>query len=268
MHISIKPGTTVTGAAGIGGGVVGEEVGTSAMLTGCEPEPPQPLTSPLPTLPPLEDTDILDIPWVDEMDPETWEQFPNSCGAMALYMFLQAEGRAVNLPTLIQHLREERPGGYDGYCCSQGWGVFPTPTPDPLGWCNEACVSAEGLANVARNHYGLAIESGDNWTRERVYQKLLSGHPVLALIRVDLSTDQFGHFVVIRGLVNQGQTVVFNDSYPTERGWNWTSEERRAAGESRREDWRRFDASWASAVDQNKDPLAREGHVRWAMAAQ
>jgi hypothetical protein len=244
-------------------------IGASVMLTGCEEE-----------LPPLEDTEILDVPWVDEMDPEIWEQYPNSCGAMALYMFLQAEGRSVNLPTLIQQLREERPGGYDGYCCTQGWGVFPTPTPDPLGWCNEACVSAEALADVARNHYGLDIESGDNWTRERVHQKLLEGHPVLALIRVDLRTlppdpedpynrDRgFGHFVVIRGLINEGRTVVFNDSYPTERGWYWTPEQRRAAGEAREEPWRKFDASWASGVDQGKDPLAPEGHVRWAMAVR
>ncbi len=188
---------------------------------------------------------------------------------MAMYMFLQAEGRPTDLSTLAQQLREERPGGYDGYCCSQGWGVLPPPTPDPLGWCNETCVSAEALADVARKHYGLAIDSGDNWTRERVHQKLLNGHPVLALVRVDLSIDQFGHFVVIRGLVNQGTRVVFNDSFPRDdrRTWNMSSEERRTIGEGRGEDWTDFDRSWASAVDKG-DPLAPEGHVRWAMAAK
>ena len=236
-------------------------MGTSVMLVGCKPP-----------LPPLEDTPILDVPWVDEMDPEIWEQYRNSCGAMALYMFLEAEGKDVNLPTLIQQLRDERPGGYDGYCCTWGqgpsWVGVPTPTPDPLGWCNEACVSAETLADVARKHYGMAIESGDNWTRERVHQKLLASHPVLALIRVNLSTSDFGHFVVIRGLVDQGRTVVFNDSYPDHEGWDWTVEERQAVGEGRWEDWSDFDDSWASAVDEDLDPLAPQGHVRWAMAAQ
>jgi hypothetical protein len=205
------------------------------------------------------------------MEPTTWEQYPNSCGAMALYMFLQAEGKSADLPTLIQQLQKERPGGYDGYCCSQGWyGAFPTPTPDPLGWCNEACVSAETLADVARSDYGLTIESGDNWTREKVHQKLLNGHPVLALVRVDLSTDEFGHFVVIRGLVDEGATVVLNDSFPrnNRHTWNMSSEERRAIGEGREVDWKKFDRSWASAVDASKDPLAPEGHIRWAMAVK
>jgi hypothetical protein len=114
----------------------------------------------------------------------------------------------------------------------------------------------------------MAIESGDNWTREKVHQKLSSGHPVLALIRVDLSTNQFGHFVVIRGMVDQGSTVVFNDSYPSNKLWDATSEQRRMAGESRRAKWRDFDRSWASAVDKGRDPLSPQGHVRWAMAAQ
>jgi RHS repeat-associated protein len=247
-------------------------VGTSAVLTGCQPEPPPPPPPPPPTLPPLEDTDILDVPWADEMTEDMRREYPNSCGLLALYMFLQAEGQTVDLATLAQQLRQERPGGYDGYCCYDSLdGVPATPTPDPLGWCNEACVSAEALADVTRRHYGMAIESGDNWTRERVHQKLLAGHPVLALVRVELSIDQFGHFVVIRGLVKQGATVVFNDSYPGEEYWYWnnvTAEERQAVGEGKREDWSDFDDSWASAIDKGLDPLALQGHVRWAMAVQ
>lgn len=226
--------------------------------------------TPRPPLPPLPDTPIIDAPWIDEMDPQTWEQYPNSCGAMALYMFLKAEHQQVNLPGLVNQLAAERPGGYDGYCCSDGWGIFPPPTPAPEPWCNAACVSAETLASVAQKYYGLAIESGDGWTRERVHTKLSQGHPVLALVRVDMSTTEFGHFVVIRGLVDQGATVVFNDSYPrNDRAtWDMSSEERRAIGEGRREDWYEFDASWASAVDHDLDPLAPKGHVRWAMAVR
>jgi RHS repeat-associated protein len=238
-------------------------------LAACDSEPP-------PTLPPLPDTSILDAPWADEMTQEMRREYPNSCGLLALYMFLQAEDQFVDLSTLAQQLRAERPGGYDGYCCTWGqgpsWEGVPTPTPDPLGWCNEACVSAETLADVARKHYGMAIESGDNWTRERVHAKLMGGHPVLALVRVDLSTNQFGHFVVIRGLIDQGATVVFNDSYPRDdrRTWNMSLEERRAMGEGRMADWHDFDRSWASNVDE-MDPLGGfefSGHVRWAMAAQ
>ena len=116
----------------------------------------------------------------------------------------------------------------------------------------------------------MAIDSGDGWTRERIHAKLMQRHPVLALIRVDMSTDQFGHFVVIRGFVDRGATVVLNDSFPRDdrETWQMPSDERRAVSEGRRADWNRFDASWASAVDQGKDPLAPNGHVRWAMAAQ
>jgi hypothetical protein len=156
------------------------------------PEPPQP--------PPLlEDTPIIDAPWVDEMG--DWNQAPNSCGPAALYMFLVAEGVTVEYQTLMNQLSQERPGGYDGYCCSQGWGVFPTPTPGPQGqsWCNEACTSAEALASVASKYYGLSIEFGDNWTRDKIHQKLMSGHPVVALVRSEFTTDHFGHFVLIRG---------------------------------------------------------------------
>jgi len=244
-------------------------------LPSYEPQPP--------SLPPVEDTDILDAPWVDEMDPQMWTQYPNSCGPAALYMFLKAEGKSVEYATLIDQLRQERPGGYDGYCCSQGQGPNwqswrdrgnPTATPDPGGWCNDVCVSAEALASVARKHYGMTIESGDNWTYARVNQKLRDGHAVLALIRVDLSTYQFGHFVVIRGLVDQGSKVVFNDSYPAEdyrdqEGGPSRSEERRTAGEGRRENWYDFDRSWASYIDP-MDPMEGSnfnGHVRWAMAS-
>jgi uncharacterized protein YvpB len=210
----------------------------------------------------------LEAPWVDE---QTWEmraEYPNSCGLLALYMFLQAEGKHVNLSTLARQLQGERPGGYDGYCCryDSSWEGVPSPSPDPLGWCNPACVSAEALADVARKYYGMEIESGDNWTSRRVRQKLVTGHPVLALVRVDLSTDQYGHFVVLRG--SSATEVVFNDSYPREEAWDWSPEERQAFGEGRTESWSQFDASWSSRVDINDDPLAPEGHARWAMAAQ
>ncbi|MBN1878417.1 MAG: C39 family peptidase [Anaerolineae bacterium] len=242
--------------------------------SGYEPDPLAPLPS-------LENTPILDVPWIDEMG-DLWVKYPNSCGVMALYMFLHGEGLAVDLDTLVQQLRQQRPGGYDGYCCSLGWGgQFPTPTPDPLGWCNRACVSAETLAEVARVYYGLTIESGDHWTRERVHHKLLNNHPVLALVRVELSTNQFGHFVVVRGLIDQGLTVVFNDSYPgsQRRYWRMTPEERQAIGDGREAEWSDFDRSWASQVD-SMDPQGKDtgghvgwasipefsGHVRWAMA--
>ena len=86
-------------------------------------------------------------------------------------------------------------------------------------------------------------------------------------MRVDLSTDQFGHFVVIRGFVEGGGTVVFNDSYPSGDYWNSSPQERRSAGELRTENWYDFDRSWASHVDVD-DPLSPEGHVRWAMAVR
>jgi hypothetical protein len=154
---------------------------------------------------------------------------------------------------------------------SDGWGQFPAPTPDPNGWCNETCVSSEALAIVARS-FGLSIDSRDNWTRTEVHQKLMQGHTVLALIRVDLSTHQFGHYVLIRGLVDQGATVVFNDSYPNgnDSTWDMTTEGRRGLGEARREPWTNFDRSWASSVDE-KDPMGGpgfQGHVRWAMSVQ
>ncbi len=234
--------------------------------------PPSPIPTPVPP--------ILDVPWADEMTQDMRRTYPNSCGLLALYMFLQGEQKPVDLSTLAQQLRGERPGGYDGYCCRYDpntWTGVPAPTPDPLGWCNQACVSAEALAAVARKYYGMAIESGDNWTRTRVHQKLLDGHPVIALVRVNLAASPprrffggggFGHFVVIRGLINQEETVVFNDSYPASEGWNWTAEQRRAVGEGRQEDWAKFDSSWASAVDQGDDPMSPEGHVRWAMAVR
>jgi hypothetical protein len=204
------------------------------------------------------------------MDEYNWSQYPNSCGPAALYMFLAAEGIDVDYPTLVDQLRQEQPGGYDGSCCRDD--LFPTPTPNPSGetWCNKACVSAEILAKTASKHYGLAIESGDNWTREMIHQKLMAGHPVLALVRSEFTTNYFGHFVLIRGLVDQGATVVLNDSYPGEEYWNVSAEERQAIGEGRRVDWYDFDRSWASHVD-SMDPLGGAdftGHVRWAMAVQ
>ncbi len=216
-----------------------------------------------------EDTAMIEMPWVDEMDQNMWNQYPNSCGAAALYMFLKGERVPVNFENLIHQLRKERPGGYDGYCCSDGWERFPTPTPDSEGWCNQACVSGEVLAKVARTYYGLNIESGDNWTHKKAFQKVSNGHPVLALIRAEMGRTRrhFGHFVVIRGFIDRGWTVVFNDSYPGEAYWNATSEVRRQVGENRAADWGDFDASWASAVDE-MDPLFSGGHVRWAMTVR
>jgi RHS repeat-associated protein len=113
------------------------------------------------------DTAVIDMPWVDEQSQQNWNRYPNSCGASALYMFLKAEGVSVNFDTLVQQLQNERPGGYNGYCCNNsvrdanGTYMLPTATPDPLGWCNEACVSGEALASVARKYYGLDIISGE-----------------------------------------------------------------------------------------------------------
>ena len=222
------------------------------------------------------DTAIIDVPWVDEQSEEMWNRYPNSCGAAALYMYLRGEGVDVALETLVQQLRNERPGGYDGYCCrtrisnARGESLLPAPTPDPLGWCNEACVSAETLAEVARKYYGLNVISGDNWTHSDVYEKVGAGHPVLALIRSELTRTYFGHFVVVRGFVDQGWTVVFNDSYPGEEYWDvrgGSSSIRRQVGERRTADWSVFDRSWASSVDE-MDPLSPGGHVRWAMAVR
>lgn len=100
------------------------------------------------------------MPWVDEMDWDSWVQYPNTCGAAALYMFLRGEGMVVDYPTLVQQLKAERPGGLDPYCGSDatGWPAdIPTPTPDPTGWSNPDCVSAETLADVGRKYYGMAI---------------------------------------------------------------------------------------------------------------
>lgn len=101
-----------------------------------------------------------------------------------------------------------------------------------------------------------------------MYNKLVAGHPVVALIRVNLSSSQFGHFVTIRGFIDGGWTVVFNDSYPAGSYVSRPEPERRLAGEGRQEEWNIFDASWASAVDRGEDPLSPDGHVRWAMAVE
>lgn len=171
------------------------------------------------------------------------------------------------MPPLLIHIGlQPADGAYDPYCCNYqsdgSWGTIPSPTPDPVKWCNRACVSAETLATVAQKYYGLDIE-WDNWTHERVYNKLANGHPVVALVKIELSTRGFGHFVTIRGFVDGGWTAVFNDSYPV----GYSSEEaRRQAGEGRQADWERFDRSWSSAVDAGMDPLSPDGHVRWAMS--
>ena len=219
-----------------------------------------------------ENTAIISMPWVDEMDAEFWKKYPNSCGAAALYMFLKGEGKPVVFETLVQQLQPERPGGYDPYCGvysdNGSWGAIPSPTPDPNGWNNKACVSADALASVARKYYGLNIEAGDNWTYKKANQKVKAGHPMLTLIRVDLTTTDFGHFVVIRGFDDAGWTVILNDSCPARRYGNRSASARRNAGERRREDWEKFDLSWASAVDAGNDPLAPGGHVRWGMAVK
>ena len=147
--------------------------------------------------------------------------------------------------------------------------MLPTVTPDPLGWCNKASVSGEALASVARKYYGLDIISNDNWTHQQVYQKVSQGNPVLTLIRSEVTTNYFGHFVV-KGFTNGGWTVVFNDSYPGEAYWDkqgGSPEKRRKVGEGREAEWDDFDRSWASRVD-DMDPMSPGGHVRWAMAVR
>jgi len=224
------------------------------------------------------DTSIIDMSWIDEQSVSHWKQYPNTCGAIALYMFLKGERVSVDFPTLVEQLRSERlrTGGYDGYCCSNlvwagdGASYLPTPTPYPPNECNPACVSGEILAKVARQYYGLNISSGDNWSHQSVYQKVKSGHPVLTLIRAGISEDQFGHFVVVRGFTDGGWTVVFNDSYPGEEYWDFrggSASQRQQIGEGRTIDWDTFDASWASSVDE-MDPLSPGGHIRWAMAVK
>jgi hypothetical protein len=207
---------------------------------------------------------------------ENWNRYPNSCGASALYMFLETEGIMVTFDVLVQQFQEERPGGYNSYCCNNSVGdangtrMLPTVTPDPLEWCNKACVSGEALASVARKYTGLDIISNDNWTHQQVYQKVSQGHPVLTLIRSEVTTNYFGHFVVVKGFTNGGWTVVFNDSYPGEAYCDiqdGSPEKRRKIGEGREAEWDDFDRSWASHVD-DMDPMSPGGHVRWAMAVR
>ncbi len=264
-------------------------VGAGLSLVSCTQQPEPDPIPPVLSYTQYEDIDLSetrDIPWRDEKDPLEWATYPNSCGPAALYTFLEAEGKNVIYSDLIKQLQNEGTGSYDGYCCSNelyGFGVpVPTATPHPPNQCNKICTSAETLATVARKYYSLDIESHDFWSKQKVYEKLRAEHPVLALVRAYFTTDDFGHFVVITGLQDNGETVRVYDSYPdapsdTVAFGNTIIDNeaaRQAAGMNVAIEWDQFEASWSSDVDP-KDPLldpalrkTGHGHVRWAMSVR
>jgi hypothetical protein len=68
------------------------------------------------------------------------------------------------------------------------------------------------------------------WSQAHLRQMLDAGHPVIANVRVGLSTDGYGHSVLVIGLSHDGQRVMFIDPA---QGMVESS-------------WARFDRSWAS----------------------
>jgi hypothetical protein len=95
----------------------------------------------------------------------------------------------------------------------------------------------EGYGADARMLVDLSIAYGYShsffyrtWSQAHLRQMLDAGLPVIANVRIDLSTDGYGHSVIVIGLSPDGQRVMVNDpaqgmvEYP----------------------WKQFDASWAS----------------------
>jgi hypothetical protein len=105
----------------------------------------------------------------------------------------------------------------------------------------------EGYGADARMLVDLSIEYGYShsffyrtWSQAHLRRMLDAGLPVIANVRIDLSTDGYGHSMMVIGLSPDGQRVMVNDpargmvEYP----------------------WEQFDASWASF-----GPPARHGLV-------
>jgi hypothetical protein len=68
------------------------------------------------------------------------------------------------------------------------------------------------------------------WSQAHVRQMLDAGHPIIANVRVGLSTEGYGHSVLVIGLSPDGKRIMLNDPA---QGMVETS-------------WKQFDRSWAS----------------------
>lgn len=115
--------------------------------------------------------------------------------------------------------------------------AYPAPATVELVRALTSRGFVSGYGADAEMVYDLAITYGyshsffyQEWSQAHLRQMLDAGHPVIANVRVGLSTDGYGHSVLVIGLSHDGQRVMLIDPA---RGMVETL-------------WAQFDRSWAS----------------------
>jgi hypothetical protein len=98
-------------------------------------------------------------------------------------------------------------------------------------------------------HYGLRVDSHEDWTLPEIFASISKGYPIIVDILWDPSTTTIGHFVVVYGVDLAQEIIFYHDPY---RG--------RALSSS----WDEFASLWEVQVDVG-DPLKPEGHRFWGL---
>ncbi len=198
---------------------------------------PEPTAQPteLPSEPTVTQTPVVKLPMEGDFHSQRWEtSTKNACGPTALLMVLDYYGEKQSLPEVIRSFKiSPTKGGFDPNCKQ-----------------NPVCLSASILEQVAESTYNLAVQAGDGWTFDKVYDALSSGHPVIADVTWRLVPGGTGHFVVIYGIDRENKTVFYHDPFE---------------GADQSASWEEFQASWNGPVDAG-DPLQPSGHSNWAIA--
>ncbi len=223
--------------------------------------------------------------YIDEMDWDHWSIYPNSCALVNLEMWYEtvynalkikgkmpAEAQPPSLEQLVDFAKEVPVIGYDPYC-GLDKEVFDEVgieyDREKYSVSNPICISSVVLSMIADqafplSDYGYSVDAHVGWTKEELSEKIREGYPVIALVRTKLLTekvpvrnklgritghDGFGHYILIWGLDEDADNIIYSDSYLGEYAWEMTPEERLKEGVVQMASWDKFAASWSSNVD-------------------
>jgi hypothetical protein len=180
---------------------------------------------------------LADIPLILPLEKSYYSQIydtdvANACGPASALMVLDYYGLEDSMGVVIDRLQSlPSPGAFDPGC-----------------YINTVCTSPDALSMLLYD-YGLQVNPHEDWTLSEIFAVTAKGHPIIADILWDPSTESMGHFVVIYGVDLNQQVLYYHDPY---RGREMTAH------------WDDFASLWEGKVDVG-DPLKPEGHYFWGL---